>query len=156
MSISIKKTLKMKSSINLCIFVGQYQAQLLWGSTVVWKCEICAKKKNFAQLRGRLKHNTRKPTGMKDLLKKKKNKPKPSTEQDAINSKTQSCRKTNLVEIHINLQNVFCINRETFQPQWPEKLILEWHLFECIFIRARMYPAEILPYLHLVTRDIQM
>lgn len=151
----------MRCLINFCTFVGQFwgflAAQLPWGSRVMWKYEICAKKKNSAQLRGRLKHDTKKPTGMKDLLKKnQQNKPKPSTEQDAINSKTQSCRKTNLMEILINLQNVFCINRETFQPQWPEKLILEWYLLECIFIRARMYPAQILLYLHPVTRDIQM
>lgn len=98
---------------------------------------------------------TRKPTGTKDLL-KETNKSKPSTEQDAINSKTKSCRKSNLVEILINLQNAFCINRETFQSQWAEKLILEWHLFDSTFMRARRYPAQILLYLHLVTRDIQM
>lgn len=154
----------MRCWIIFCIFIGQFQgflaAQLPWDSAVVSKCETRARRKNFVSFfvpswgegwrKGR-----RKPTGIKDLL-KIKNQPKPSTEQGAINSKTQSCRKANLVEILINLQNVFCINREIFQSQRAEKLILEWHLFESTFIRARMYPAQILLYLHLVTRDIPM
>lgn len=146
----------MRRLINFCIFVGQFQgfltAQLPWDSAVVWKYEIVQGRETLcAQLRGRLKHDTRKPTGIKDLL--KKTKPKPSTAQDAINSKTQSCRKTNLMEIFINLQNIFCIRGKLSTHSGLRNWFLNSIYLSASWSEPGCHSAQILLHLHLVKRD---
>ena len=117
-----------------------------------------AGKRNFpcAQLRWRLRRNTRKPTGIKDLLQNS------LQSQDAINRKTRSCRKTNLI-ISTAHGNTYYSGKHLPYKQRNLLFTVAWItdswmqlLWAHLNHGQNVNSAQVLLYLHLLTRDIQM